>query len=302
MSEKTKRSDGIGSGLHSIFFGTNDPRLRATWRFLLACPLLPLVGALVALVMPLIGVAGMIPGGPLQGIVLLAILVPWARYVDRQPLSDYGVSATPSWVLNLLVGFLGTAAVWSIWHATASALGWMQIEVSLTAPQESLAFGLIGTLVSLAINTWVQDVVFFAIILTVAAEGLRGRGVDARWAVVGGWVVGALFFTAIHGTPTVSDFASTLVGGAVYGLLYVHTGSLALTIGAHWGGGYVVTSVFTSEPMVGTFPSVFQVTKSLPGGIEGFVGIALYVATYVVLAGWIKMYHGTVSTDGEISR
>jgi len=114
--------------------------------------------------------------------------------------------------------------------------------------------------------------------------------------------VGTLFFTAIHGTPTVADFVSTLVGGAVYGLLYVHTGSLALTIGAHWGGGYVVSSIFTSEPMVGAFPSVFRVTKSLPGAIDGFVGVALYVATYAVLVGWIGVYHGMVSTHREISR
>lgn len=293
---------GAEATLRGVFFGAAEPRIRATWRVMLAWPLLPLVGALVALVMPVLGSPGMIAGGPLQAVGLLLLLVPWARYVDRRSLSEYGVAASWSWVLNLVVGIVAAVVVWSGWYALASSLGWVQIEVSMTAPQDSLAFGLVGTLVSLLLNSGVQDVVFFAIVLTSAAEGLRSRDIDADRAVLGGWVVGIVFFTVIHGTPTVLDFVGTAVGGAVYGLLYVHTGELALTIGVHGGGSYVVTSMFTADAMVGAFPSVFRVTRSLPA-VAGAVGrLGPYLAVYLALVGWVWMYQGEVGINSEIAK
>lgn len=282
-------------------FGVDDPRIRATWRFLLAWPLLPLVGAVVALAMPLLGLSGMIPGGPLQGIVLLVMLVPWSRYVDRRPLSDYGVSASGSWVLNLLVGLLATVGVWGAWHALGHWVGWIQVELSVTAPQGSVAFGLGGALVSLAINSWVQDVVFFAIVLASAAEGFRSRGVDSGRAVLGGWLVGILFFTVIHGTPTVLDFVATAVGGALFGLLYVHTGELALTIGVHCGASYAAGTLFAAPARADVAPSVFRVTESLPLDVGGEVRILLYLATYLVLVGWIRVSRGDVGIETGIA-
>lgn len=278
--------------LRAVVFGIEDPRLRATWRFLLAWPLLPLVGALVGLVMPVLGLSGVIPGGPLQGVVFLGVLLVWARYVDRRPLSDYGVSASASWLSNLLVGFAAVVAVWGAWHALASSLGWMRIAVSTTAPQGSVLAGLGGVWVSLAINSWVQDVVFFAVVLASAAEGFHSRGVEPTRAVLGGWVVATVFFTAIHGTPTLLDTAATAVGGAVFGLLYVHTGDLALAIGAHWGSSYAAGTIFASPSMARAGPSVFQVTKGLPDVVDGGAGIGLYLATYLALLGWLRLQGG----------
>lgn len=298
MNSSSARVKGT---LRGVFFGAADPRIRATWRILLAWPLLPLVGALVALVMPLLSSPGMIAGGPLQAVVLLLLLVPWARYIDRRPLSEYGVAASGSWVLNLFVGIVAAVVIWSGWYAFASSLGWVQIEVSMTAPQDSIAFGLVGTLVSLILNSGVQDVVFFALVMTSAAEGLRSRDIDANRAVLGGWGVGIVFFTVIHGTPTVLDFVGTALGGAVYGLLYAHTGELALTIGVHGGGSYVVTSIFTAEAMVGAFPSVFRVTRSLPAAAGAVGRLGPYLAVYLVLVGWLWVYQGEVGVKTEIA-
>lgn len=300
MSEKSNEMGGVGAGVRSVFFGASDPRLRATWRFLLAWPLLPVVGALVALVAPLLGLRGMIPGGPLQVAVFLVLLVPWARYVDRRPLSGYGVSASRSWGAQLFVGILVTVAVWTGWYALASSLGWVQVEMSMTAPQDSLTFGLVGTFVSVLLNTWVQDVVFFAIVVASAAEGFRSRGLAPARAVLGAWLVGVLFFTAIHGTPTVADAAGTAVGGAVFGLLYVHTGELALTIGTHWGASYAAGTVFAGQASPGT--AVFTVSRSLPGALDGWGSVVLYLGTYLLLVGWLVCFHGGVPLETDLAR
>lgn len=290
----------VARGVQHVVFGADDPRLRAIWRFLLAWPLLPLINVLVGLILPVLGLSGMIPGGPLQGLLFLGILVLWARYVDQRPLSEYGVSASASWVVNLVVGFAAVLTVWAGWHALAASLDWMQLEVAITAPQESVLFGLGGVFVSLAINTWVQDVVFFAIVVAGAAEGLRGRGLAPAQAVLGAWLVGVLFFTAIHGTPTVADAAGTAVGGAVFGLLYVHTGELALTIGAHWGASYAAGTVFAAQTSPG--PSLFAVSRSLPGALDGWAGVFLYLGTYLLLVGWLVLFHGEVTLKTDLAR
>ena len=286
----------VTSRLRSVVFGHEDPRLRATWRFILAWPLLPLIGVITAALMPILGVSGMIPGGPIQGVIMLLILFLWARYIDQRALTEYGVSATCSWVVNLLVGFLIVVGVWTAWHALATSFGWMQIDIAVTTPQGSLPVTLGGILVSLAINTWVQDVVFFAIIVASAAEGFRSRGIEPRRAVLGAWVVGWLFFTAIHGTPTVLDTVSTAVGGAVFGALYIHTGELALPIGVHWGASYAAGTIFVSSTAASQKASIVEVTKSFPDGIEGVV-ILLYVLTYLVAVGWLRFSKGAVTIE-----
>lgn len=211
------------------------------------------------------------------------------------------MSATASWALNLLVGFAVVVGVWGGWHLLASSLGWMRIEWSLTAPRGSVGLGLVGALVSLAINTWVQDTVFFGIVLVGAAQGLRSRGVEPPRAVVGGWLVGAFFFTAIHGTPTLLDLAGTLAGGLVFGMLYVHTGDLALTIGVHWGSSYAAGSIFLRPSMARGAASVFQVTElgPLAKGME--VPMVLYPATYLLLVGWLRFYEGEVSVEAGLA-
>lgn len=287
--------------VRAVLWGADEQRLRATWRFLLAWPLLPIVGVLVGLVMPVLGVSGMIPGGPLQGVIFLGLLVVWARLVDRRPVSDYGVSATRSWLVNLFIGFTVVLAVWSSWHALAASLGWTRIELSLTAPRGSILVGLVGTMVSLAINSLVQDLVFFAIVLQSAAEGFRSRGLDPRRAVIGGWLVGILFFTVIHGMPGLVDVLAHAVGGAVFRALYVHTDNLALTVGVHWGSSWAAGNLFAGSAMATQFPSLFEVT-TLQQGIRGlWVSIPLYLVTYLVLAGWIRWRRGDLTIETDVS-
>lgn len=301
MTTMSNQGQPLSNRLRSTVLGREDPRIRATWRILLAWPLLPVVGTLVALVMPVLGLRGMIPGGPLQGIIFLGILVLWAAFIDRRSLADYGVALSASWARRLLLGFGVVVVVWSTWHGIASVLGWMRIEWSMSAPQGGVGLRLVGALVSLAINTWVQDVVFFGIVLVAAAEGLRSRDIDPRRAVLGGWLVAAVFFTAIHGTPTILDFLGTFVSGLVFGLLYAHTGDLALTIGVHWGSSYAAGSVFPRVSTAQQGASIFQVTElgPLAKGME--VPLVLYPATYLLLMLWLRLAYGDLSIDTELA-
>jgi membrane protease YdiL (CAAX protease family) len=258
---------------------------------------LPLVGLIAARLQPAVGLPGMIAGGPVQGVVFLAILVPWAALVDRRPLSDYGVTASRRWLADLAVALLAVWVVWTAWHLLAARLGWFDLAAGPAVTGDGVA-GVVGVLVSLGINTWVQDVVFFAIVLAVAAEGFHARGVGRRRAVLGGWSVGALFFTAIHGTPTAIDAASTALGGAVFGLLYVHTGDLAATIGVHSGSSVAAGTLFADPERA---RAVVHVTGSVPGVDAVAPALVLYPVTYLLLVGWLRLSRGSVGVDPSLA-
>lgn len=225
----------------------------------------------------------------------------WAGFIDRRALADYGVTISVSWARRLVLGFVAVVGVWSAWHGLASGLGWMRIEWSMAAPQGEVGLRLVGALVSLAINTWVQDVVFFGIVLVAAAQGLGSRGVEPRRAVLGGWLVAAAFFTAIHGTPTALDFFGTLASGLVFGLLYAQTGDLGFTIGVHWGSSYAAGFIFPRVSMAQQGPALFQVTElgPLAKGME--VPLVLYPVTYLILAVWLWRVDDDLSIDAELA-
>lgn len=92
----------VTNRLRWIISSDDEPRLRAIWRFLLAVPLLPLVTFLVPLAMGVIGLSGLIAGGAIQAVIFLLLLGVWAWVIDRRPLTDYGVSPTRPWLIDLL--------------------------------------------------------------------------------------------------------------------------------------------------------------------------------------------------------
>jgi len=292
-----KDDGGLRSGLRWIGFGERDTRLRASWRILLAAPLLPLVALLAGQLQLVLGVPGMIPGGPVQGALFLVILLVWAAVVDRRPLTDYGVRATGRWLADLAAAFSAVLGVWVGWHLLAQALGWFTLNAGPALHGEGVA-PVVGVVVSLAINTWVQDVAFFGIVLAVAAQGFHARGLARGRAVVVGWLVGILFFTGIHGTPTIVDAASTALGGAVFGLLYVHTGELAATIGVHWGSSLAAGTVFAAPDSA---RAVVHVTGSVPNVDAMAPALFLYPVTYLLLVGWIRVSRGDVGVQASIA-
>jgi len=287
-----------------VVLGGDEPRLRATWRFLLAVPLLPLVALLLALVMGGLGLAGLIAGGPIQAGIFLVLLAVWALAIDRRPLGDYGVSPTRTWLAELLVGVGAVVVAHLLWYGLGLAGGWTGVEVSMTAPQDSLGVGLVGTVLSFGLNVWVQDTVYFAIVLRTAAEGFQSRDLAPRRAAAGALVVAVLFFTVIHGLSGPVELADKLLAGTVFGLLYLYTGELALTLGVHWGISATAGVLFPVAAMVEGSPSVFEVTEAVPGlvGTVSARRMPQLVIASVLLLGWLQWRHGEVSIDTSLTR
>lgn len=288
--------------LLTVVRGRTDPRLRATWRVLLAVPLLLLTGGLAQAIAPatgLEGLAALVSTGLLQAGVFVVLLVVWARYVDRRRLSAYGFAISGSWLAALGVAFAAVVVAQSVWHAAAAALGWTSIEVVTAAPAGSLAVALAAGFVAVAVNVWVQDTVYCGVVLQNAAEGLRARDVAARAALLGGWVACVLYVVGIHSGSLRRP--GLFVAGAFFGLLYLHTGELALPIGFHLGVNFTGGWVFAPASLVGERATVFAVSGAHPL-VEAASGPAIpqMVLAYLLVVGWLRWRRCGVSLNLDV--
>jgi len=296
-------TDRVVERIRGVGWGRHDPRIRATWRVLLAMPVLWVLtgGVLAGNLQSAVGVlpsAGATGGGVTQSLLhagfFLAALGVWARYLDRRPLSDYGVSASPRWVRDGVVGFAAVLVGFGAWTGLTTAFGPTSVAVAPSVPQGSVLLGVIVPFVALVLHAAVQQVVFFRVILESAAEGLHSRGVSAAGAVAGAVPVAVLLFVVMHGQAGPLRLLDLAVAGGIFGLLYLHTGELALGIGAHFGalyGGIVVSAVV-------------RVTGSLSGvpGVLDQYGFPKMVVAYVVILAWLRWRRGEVPVRTDVAR
>lgn len=276
--------------MRAVVHGRTDTRVRATWRVLLAVPLLWVLtgGVLAGNVQSAVGA---IPSGDATGsglaqsllhaASLLLALAVWARYLDRRPLTEYGLAATPGWAVDLLAGFLALVLGFGVWTGLGALSGAVTVTVAPSLPQGSVLLGLVAPAVALVLHAAVQQVVFFRVILETAAEGLHSRGLGPGHAALAGVPVTVGLFVLNHGDVTTLRAVDLVVAGTVFSLLYLHTGRLALGIGAHFGalyGGIVVSALV-------------ETSGSLPGvlGVAGQYGSPKVLMAYLLLLGWLAL-------------
>lgn len=290
--------------LRWVVISEDEPRLRAIWRILLAVPLLPLVSILVTLVMGVIGLSGLIAGGAIQAVVFLVLLGVWAWGIDRRPLTDYGVSPTRTWLLDLSAGISAIVVAHLLWYGSGVVGGWTTIAVPLTAPRDLLVVGVVGTFLSIGLNVWVQDTVYFGIVHRTAAEGFQSRGLASQRAAVGGLLVAVLVFIGLHDVVGLVELADYLLFGSIMAALYLYTGNLALTIGMHWGVSATAGLLFPVADMVEDSPSLFVVTETLPGliGTVSARRMPQVAIGFMLLVGWVKWRQGEVCIETRITQ
>ncbi|WP_255149079.1 CPBP family intramembrane glutamic endopeptidase [Halorarius halobius] len=288
---------GAASGVRSLLFGDEDPRLRATWRLLLAVPLVLSTQFVARAVTGALGVPGMVPTGLAQAGWFGLLFVLWARYVDRRAIRNYGLTLSTGWLRDAVVAFSAVVVGYVVWYGGAAALGVASLAVAADA---SLAVALAGAFVALAVNVWVQDTVYFGLVLRNAAEGAGSRGLTARRAVLAGWVVAAAFFVVIHGEP--AGRVGTLgVAGAVFGLLYVLTGDLSVPIGFHLGLNFVGGWLFLPADAGG--PTAVSVSGAAPVvGSAARAGQPQMVVALALVVGWLWWTRDDVGVATDIAR
>lgn len=305
-------SDGLSAvtkHLRRLVIGEEDSRLRATWRVLLAVLILWTLSQRVLISAVLVTVESIppldTPAGPfvvalIRIVFFIVAMVIWARYIDRLSLSNYGISLSGEWFQRLLGGFAAVLLVMLAWNGIAAAVGWLSLDLVLSNLQVEIVY----LIIALGVGAVTQQIVFFRVVLKNAAEGLHSRGIVPPRAVVGGLLIGVLFFVVIHNLSSAIRVLDLVVVGLVFGLLYIHTGDLGFSVGVHLGIWFLGSVLFTGPSGQGSGTLVFEKTGSLPGVLgsldaHGFPKVFL---AYLLVVTWIRWRHGRVPLHREIAR
>jgi membrane protease YdiL (CAAX protease family) len=292
--------------MRRLFWNAAEGRLRGPWRLAIFIGLVGLLANPPVLLLDATGIALLERSlvNPIVALAFLAALAICARWVDRRPLSDFGLSSSRIWWVEIGVGLAAGAAGPSVALGLAYLAGWVRLEeiawTSLAAPFAAVLLGQVARYLG---GAFFEELFSRGYLLRLVAESMRAR-LGGRRAVVGAWLLTAAIFGVLHawnpGVTVLSAWNLTVIGAA-YGVGMILTGRLAIPIGFHAGWNLFQNCVF-GLPNSGQSPvATLMVTRldgpeiwtggafGIEGGLLGLLACAVGVA--VVLA-WLRLRPG----------
>jgi len=166
---------------------------------------------------------------------------------------------------------------------------------------------LLALLVPWYLSGLTQSLLSVALVTKNAAEGLHARGAALVHAAAGAAAVAVLFFTLRHSPTTATRVLSLVFGGAVFTLLYVHSGRLALSIGALASANYTNRFLFTNATAggpAGEGTRLFDHTQSLPDAVAVVAETTLpaMLLTYLLAVGWLARQRDGIAVPPSLAR
>jgi len=239
-----------------------------------------------------------------MGITLVAIVGSVAlagRFLDRRRFADFGFHLGRGWWLDLAFGMaLGAALMGCIFLAEWAA-GWLTIAGTLHAPDtQPFVPAILSALLGFVAVGFYEELFSRGYELRNLAEGLNGRLLGERGAIVVAWLLSSSFFGLLHaGNPNATPVSTaSLVGAGLFlGLGYVLTGELAIPIGLHIGWNFGQGNVF-GFPVSGTQagPTFIAIAQGGPelwtggafGPEAGLIGLAAILAGSAMIVLWVR--------------
>jgi hypothetical protein len=251
-TDRRAKGDGITGRVVSVLWNRPENRPRAFWR---------VCGAYVAsfvgiFVLPVLALAG--TGFPpsvagaatnvIAALVGLLLAVGFAKYVDRRPLTDYGLTFAQSWPKDFGAGSLIALAGMAVALLVSLLAGWATVSevfsggAGANALSFAAAFG-VYTIQWVCTAFW-EELVFRGLVLTSAVEGFQSRWLSDRCAVVTGVVASSLLFSVGHFPGSLEAFGFRVLLGLLFGAAYVWTDTLALPIGLHFTLNFGINNIY----------------------------------------------------------
>jgi membrane protease YdiL (CAAX protease family) len=305
------------NAIKAALWNDQERRVRSGWRILAQFILF----VLVQIVLGLVGlILGRGPGTRLVVVVLYPLLgigLIWlvARYVDRRKVADYGFRFNRDWWPAFHFGVVLGAILMTGIFLTERLAGW--ISPRLLSAAEG-GFHLAGS-VTLSFIFYVtvalmEEFTSRGYQLRNLSEGLVGRRVGPRAAIVAAFVISSSVFGLLHALnpgATVLSTTNIILAGALLALPYVLTGELGASIGLHLSWNFFQGAVY-GFPVSGTAPSA-SLVKIEQGGPElwtggkfgpeaGLLAIVATVVGGILILAWVKSRDRQVALDVEIAR
>ncbi|MEZ3163059.1 type II CAAX endopeptidase family protein [Halorubrum sp. RMP-47] len=301
---------GITGHVVSVLWNRTENRPRALWRVLGVY-----VAALVGIfILPAVALAGTelppsvssVATNLIATLTGLLVAVGVAKYVDRRPLTDYGLAFGRSWLKDFGAGSVIALAGMGVALPVSLLAGWATISELFSGGTGAnvlpftIAFG-VYTINWVFVAFW-EELVFRGLILTSAVEGLRSRWLSDRGAVVAGVVASSLIFTTGHFPGSLGAFGFRMVLGVLLGAAYVWTDSLALPIGLHFLINFGMNNIYGLSNVVGAAEAAMLIRPAFTGPSQfvqayGAVNGAAVLCVAALTVGYVLLRNGNLSSQ-----
>jgi membrane protease YdiL (CAAX protease family) len=236
------------------------------------------------------------------------------KWLDKRPLRDFGFRFKRAWWRDFGVGLLIGAISIGLIFAFSLASGWVKITGTFqpTSYGSSLWVGLLAYGVVFIFVGIYEEMLFRGYILRNLAEGLRGKFLNPKAALLAAYIISSVMFGLWHFSNPNSSLTSTvvlMVGGLDLGLAFILTGELALSIGIHMTYDFFLGNVFGfPDSVFKQLPSIITIQQgpaSLRGSITrwevALVEVAAVVFSCVLIALWVRKTRGSIKLEERLA-
>ena len=229
-----------------------------------------------------------------------------SRFVDHRNYQEFGLNFDRKWWQDLIVGFLICATVFIIVFAIEYALGWVTVTQLLKNEKDVLVnFPFVAAfLIALLAHTGavlLEEVYFRGYLIKNLAEGFNSRRANSRTAVVFAFTASSILFAVVHvRNPNISllGIVNLFVLGLFFGLPYLLTGEIALSISLHASWNFCMGVVF-GFPISGTTEDVAVIATQQSGPVlwtgskfgpeDGLIGLFAMLVGCALTLLWIRL-------------
>lgn len=301
--------------LLSPFWNRQESRIRAGWRLLihLVCYLLAqlsptfLIGDRHENALHLtLGTLSLTHRAVFVFLGMLAVVfVTWlvGALLDRRPFSEFGLHVSRQWWLELLFGAILGATLMALIFVSELGMGWIAVTELFRVQQKGLSFemAMLSPLL-LFIGVAIQEELLSrGYEIRNFAEGIRFSWLGEKGAILAAWIFSSALFGLLHFFNPNATWISTfniMLAGLFFGLGYVLTGRLALSIGLHLTWNLFQGNIFGFPVSGNEFNDVTLIAIKQSGPIwwtggnfgpeAGLIGVAAICLGSLLILLWIR--------------
>ena len=306
--------------MKAVLWNRPELRLRLGWRILAAFICFTVVMALTALVRRALGdgIASSLTGLIVFPTFTIGVLWFVSRHIDRRAFRAFGLRIDRKWWLDFAFGFSLCAVLMGAAFLAARSLGWVTVVDVFKNEKEAyrntpfILTLLVALFAYAAMALW-EELLFRGYLIKNLSEGFNCDRLGRHRAAVLAFALSSVIFGLFHsGNPYVSltGIANLFILGVFFGLPYLLTGEIAISIALHISWNFFQGIVF-GFPVSGQLDevAVFSVDRSGPdlwtggafGPEGGLIGLLAMLTGCAIIVLWIRFVRGHVSPDPSLS-
>jgi hypothetical protein len=242
---------------------------------------------------------------------LLMTISVWlaGRFFDRRRFIDFGFHFNGRWWADFRFGLSLGAGLMALIFLIELTVGWISVSGTFCTqnPETPFLSAIVIPLIIFLVVGFYEELFSRGYQLTNLAEGLTGKIIKPRTAILLAILLSSAAFGVLHASNPHASLASTLnIGLAGFFLAagYVLTGQLAIPIGLHISWNFFQGNVFGFPVSGGDFRSAtfIQIQQSGPdlwtGGFfgpeAGLLGTGAMILGIIITMLWIRKQHGQI--------